>query len=99
MSHLFVIGAFALVLGFLVASAYALYWWRGFWRWLAVIPVAVMAFVVVRIVVQPEAHNLWPFEIVLWSGGCLLALAGLSWARWVYDAADRGERIAETGDH
>jgi cytochrome c oxidase assembly factor CtaG len=82
-----VIGAFALVIGFLVASSYALYRWRGFWRWLALIPVVVVALVVIRILVQPEAHNLWPLEVLLWCAGCALALAALSGVRRVYGAA------------
>ena len=81
------IGAFALVIGFLVASAHAIYNWQGFWRSLALIPVVVMAIVVVRILVQPEAHNLWPFEILLWCTGCAFALAALSLVRRAYGAA------------
>src|SRR5688500_20217013 len=72
-----VIGAFAFVFGFLVASSCALHRWRGLWRWLALIPLGVLAIVVIRILIRPEAHNLWPFEIMLWSGGCALGLAAL----------------------
>ncbi len=85
-ANILVIGAFALVIGFLVASGRALYKWRGIWRLLALIPVAIVAFVVIRILVEPEAHNLWPFEILLWCVGCALALAALSWARRTYGA-------------
>lgn len=80
-ADMLVIGAFAFVIGFLVASGLALYWWRGLWRWLALIPVAVLAFVAIRILVQPEAHNLWPFEILLWCTGCAFALAALFYVR------------------
>jgi 1,4-dihydroxy-2-naphthoate octaprenyltransferase len=86
-ANILVIGALALVIGFLVASGRALYKWQGFWRWLALIPVAIMGFVVIRIVVQPEAHNLWPFEILLWCLSCALALAALAWVRRTYGAA------------
>jgi hypothetical protein len=86
-ANLLVIGAFAFVIGFVVASAHALYKWQGFWRWLALIPVAVMTIVVLRILVQPEAHNLWPFEILLWCTGCAFALAALSLARRTYSPA------------
>ena len=54
------------------APVWALWKWRGGWRLAAVVPVAVMAFVVGRIVVDtsrdPTSHNLWPFEIILYSG-------------------------------
>lgn len=50
--------------------AWGLWRWRGAWRWVAAIPAATMAFVVLRIVVDttrdPTSHNLWPFEILLW---------------------------------
>jgi hypothetical protein len=82
-----VIGALALAIGFLVASFRALYSWRGFWRLLALIPVVVLAVVVIRILVQPEAHNLWPFEILLWCAGCAMALAALFLIRRGYGAA------------
>ena len=59
------------------APLWALWKWRGGWRLAAVVPVAVMAFVVGRIVVDtsrdPTSHNLWPFEI-LYSGAAGLAL-------------------------
>lgn len=50
------------------APAWALWRWRGGWRIAAAVPVAMMAFVVLRIVVgtaiDPTSHNLWPFEIL-----------------------------------
>jgi hypothetical protein len=43
--------------------------WRGLWRGAAATIVAVMAFVVLRIVFDvardPTSHNLWPFEILM----------------------------------
>ena len=86
-ADMLVIGAFALVFCFLVASSRALYRWRGLWRNLALIPVGLVAVVVIRILVQPEAHNLWPVEIILWCGGCALALAALLGVRRIYGAA------------
>jgi hypothetical protein len=42
--------------------------WRGGWRVAAAIPVALIGFVILRIVVDtardPTSHNLWPFEIL-----------------------------------
>jgi hypothetical protein len=75
---LFVMPLFlALVLACVGAPVWALWKWRGWWRLAAVVPFAVMAFVVGRIVVDtardPTSHNLWPFEI-LYSGAAGLAL-------------------------
>jgi len=67
----------ALVLACVGAPIWALWKWRGWWRLAAVVPFAIMAFVVGRIVVDtardPTSHNLWPFEI-LYSGAAGLAL-------------------------
>lgn len=58
-----------LVLACIGAPLWALWKWRGGWRLAAAIPVAVMAFVVGRIVIDtsrdPTSHNLWPFEIIM----------------------------------
>lgn len=69
------------LLGF-AAPAWGLWRWRGGWRVAAALPLALMAFVVLRIVVDgvrdPTSHNLWPFEIVMWgalSCGVMLLLA------------------------
>jgi hypothetical protein len=66
-----------LVLACVGAPVWALWKWRGWWRLAAVVPFAVMALVVGRIVVDtsrdPTSHNLWPFEI-LYSGAAGLAL-------------------------
>jgi hypothetical protein len=66
-----------LVLACIGAPVWALWKWRGWWRLGAVVPFAVMAFVIGRIVVDtardPTSHNLWPFEI-LYSGAAGLAL-------------------------
>lgn len=67
----------ALVLACVGAPVWALWKWRGGWRLAAVIPFAVMAFVVGRIIVDtarnPKSHNLWPLEIV-YSGAAGLGL-------------------------
>src|SRR5687767_865477 len=68
----------ALVVCFLAAEVFALVSWRGIWRLIALLPLFMVSFIVVRIVVDtqadPTSHNLWPFEVVVWS---LLALAFL----------------------
>ena len=70
----------ALVSGFVLAAlatglfgffmpAWAVWRWDGAWRMAAAVPAAMMAFVVLRIVVDgirdPTSHNLLPFEILL----------------------------------
>lgn len=51
------------------APAWSLWRWRGGWRMAAVVPAAIMAFVVLRIIIDtsrdPTSHNLWPFEILM----------------------------------
>ena len=68
----------ALFVGFLAAEVFALVRWRGIWRLVALLPLFIVSFIVVRIVVDtqadPTSHNLWPFEVVVWS---VLALAFL----------------------
>ena len=52
--------------------------WRGIWRIAAAVPAAVVLFVILRIVVDtmrdPTSHNLWPFEVVMFSGIALIAV-------------------------
>jgi hypothetical protein len=69
------------VLGF-AAPLWGLWRWRRHWRWIAIVPLLGMAFVVSRLFVDtvrdPTSHNLWPFEIALWgalSVGWMLVLA------------------------
>lgn len=53
------------------------------WRWQAMAALLVLTYVIVRISidtsVDPASHNLWPFEILVWSlsGLGFLGLAGL----------------------
>jgi hypothetical protein len=69
---LFMLAMLALgVLGFILPIA-ALVRWRGGWRLAAAAPLALMGFVVLRLIVgvqqDPTSHNLWPFEIVMTGG-------------------------------
>lgn len=77
----FMLTMYALGLVGLAAPAWGVWRWRGPWRWAAGVPLAVVAFVLLRIVVDtardPTSHNLWPFEILLWgalSCGAMLLL-------------------------
>jgi hypothetical protein len=74
----------ALITGF-AAPAWALWKWRGGWRVAAAVPVALMAFVVLRIVWgtsrDPTSHNLWPFEILIFGVVSLAIMGALVIAR------------------
>jgi hypothetical protein len=70
---------------------YAIWVWRGLWRWLAAAPLLVMAADLVLILVQtafdPTSHNLWPLELAM-IGAAGLALVGALWlARLVMSRA------------
>jgi len=68
----------AVFAGFLAAEVFALVKWRGLWRLVALLPLLIVSFLLVRIVVDtqadPTSHNLWPLEVVIWS---ILALVFL----------------------
>ena len=65
----FVLVALASGLFGLFMPAWAVWRWHGTWRMAAAVPAVMMAFVVLRIVVDglrdPTSHNLLPFEILL----------------------------------
>lgn len=67
------------------APAWGLWRWRGGWRVAAAVPAALMAFVVLRIVVDgmrdPTSHNLWPFEILQAGALSLVVMGVLALAR------------------
>lgn len=69
------------------APAWGLWRWRGGWRWAAAAPAAVMAFIVLRIIIDgvrdPTSHNLWPFEILMMGAGSVLFMLVLVVARKV----------------
>lgn len=65
----FMLAVLVLGVGGLVAPAYQFARWRGGWRVAAAVPLAVVGFVVLRIVFDvmrdPTSHNLWPFEVLM----------------------------------
>ncbi|KFN50122.1 hypothetical protein [Arenimonas composti] len=81
------------LLGTAPGAAWPLYGvlrWRGIWRIAAALPLAALAFVVLRLVVDtfrdPTSHNLWPFELVFFDllavGFMLVVFVGKSvWTR------------------
>jgi hypothetical protein len=53
----------------LIMPLRAMWRWRGGWRVAAVVPAALMGFVVLRLIIgttiDPTSHNLWPFEMLM----------------------------------
>ena len=76
----FMLAVIAVGIGGVVAALRSVRRWQGAWRIAAFAPLLIVAFVVVRIVVDtaldPTSHNLWPFEI-LYAGFKSLVLLGL----------------------
>ncbi len=73
----------ALGIAGLAAPIWAIRRWMGGWRLAAIVPLALLGFVILRIAVDtsadPTSHNLWPFEILLtgFIGLGILALLAL----------------------
>jgi hypothetical protein len=66
----------ALGIGGLAAPVLALRRWSGGWKLAAAVPAGIVGFVILRIVVDPTSHNLWPFELLL-AGLASLAVTGV----------------------
>jgi hypothetical protein len=92
---MFMSGFMLLMLALLVASVAAPLWglwkWRGGWRVLAATPLALMSFIVGRIVVDvardPTSHNLWPFEILMFGAASVGVMLVLAFVRRLTGAA------------
>ncbi|HVS77488.1 MAG TPA: hypothetical protein VHE11_11175 [Steroidobacteraceae bacterium] len=71
----------ALVLAGVGVPLWSVWKWRGGWKVAAAVPAAVVVFVVLRIILDtardPTSHNLWPFEIVMFSAGALACIGVL----------------------
>lgn len=81
----FMLAVLGIAVGGAALPAWAVRRWRGGWRIAAALPLAVLAFVAGRIVVDaardPTSHNLWPFEILMAGGAGLVFLAVVFLAR------------------
>lgn len=64
--NLFMFGVLAFTLLFVAVVLHAIFRWRGVWRWLASLPLVVLALAVLNILLHPNSHNLLPFEIIIW---------------------------------
>jgi hypothetical protein len=78
-------GMLALGLCGFVLPLRALWRWRGGWRVAAMVPTALMAVVLLRLIIgtaiDPTSHNLWPFELLIAGGLNLLIMASLTLLR------------------
>jgi len=74
-----------LFIGFIVAEIKTFRAYQGVWRVLASLPVLALIIVVCSIVIgimrDRTSHNLWPFEIVVWSVAGLAYLGVLHLVR------------------
>jgi Ni/Fe-hydrogenase subunit HybB-like protein len=81
----FTLSLLALIVSSIAAPLYYARRWQGLWRLAALIPAIVILFVILRIVVDttkdPTSHNLWPFEVVMFSAGAFAVIGVLSVAR------------------
>jgi hypothetical protein len=86
----FMLFMLALGIGGVIVPVWAARKWQGGWRIAALAPVAVLGFVILRIVIDtardPTSHNLWPFEIIMFGAGALGAIAVLKLLRRITGA-------------
>jgi hypothetical protein len=88
----FMLSMLALGLSGFVVPIWGMRRWRGGWRIAAVVPAAIMTFVVLRIIVgvmrDPTSHNLWPFEI-LQAGAFSVVVMAVLWVARKLSGAGR----------
>lgn len=81
----FMLGVGALGLAGLALPLIAVRRWDGGWRLGALVPLAIVGFVIARIVADtsadPTSHNLWPFELLIAGLASLGILGALALAR------------------
>lgn len=68
MAFIFMLSMFAIGILGIITPLLGVWKWKGGWRIAAFVPAALMAFVVLRLIIDISAdhssHNLWPFEIL-----------------------------------
>jgi hypothetical protein len=81
----FMLMVFALLAAGLIVPLWSVWKWRGAWRLAALVPVAIMLLVTLRIIVgiahDSTSHNLWPFEILEFGIPALAITGALALAR------------------
>ncbi len=84
--------AAAFFLGALVCSIVALKKWQGRWKFAAGLPILALislaAVIIIAVMRDPTAHNLWPFEFVIWGIASLIYMGLLVLARRIFRARD-----------
>jgi hypothetical protein len=87
----FMLAVLGIAIGGVALPVRALRRWRGGWRIAAALPLAGLAFVAGRIVLDtardPTSHNLWPVEVLMAGGAGLAFLAVVFLARKAAGAA------------
>lgn len=77
------------ILGF-AWPAWGVWRWRGGWRLVSAVPLAIVGFVLVRIFIgvslDRTSHNLWPFEVVMAGGVSVVIMVVLAVARKIATA-------------
>lgn len=85
--------AAVLFIGAIALPIIALKRWRGPWRFAAGLPLLALlslaAVVSIGIMRDPTAHNLWPFEFVIWGIASLIYLGLLALVRRILRARER----------
>ena len=75
---IFLIVILALVFSFVALEVVTIRRWKGGWRLIAALPGIALAFwilfIIISVLLDKTSHNLWPFEIVMWSAGGLVFL-------------------------
>ena len=91
---LFMFVVFAVVLAFAAIVLRTILRWKGVWRWVAILPLVVLAVAVLDIVLNPDSHNLWPFELLIWValGFIILGVVAAIRSRFVKEPAERNIR-------
>jgi hypothetical protein len=91
MLQAFMLGMFLIGIAFLACDVWSLVAWKAGWRVTAGLIGAAYCLVVARIVVEisgnPYSHNMWPFEIVIWSAIGLGVLGFLAVFRVIVSAS------------
>ena len=86
-------GMMALGIVGLVVPVVAICKWKGGWRVAAMVPAALVGFVILRIVVDttidPTSHNLWPFELAMVGGLSSALMLLFVVVRWLMGAGRR----------
>ena len=82
MGVIFSLVIIVLIFSFVVLEVTSVRRSHGAWRWFALLPGIAIVIVVLNIIIgtliDRTSHNLWPFEIIIWSAGGLVYL-GVFW--------------------